>query len=55
LANSLRDSLEPQDESVQEALDKEVTRRMSDPKAGRATTVPWEELHRQLLAMSMSP
>jgi putative addiction module component (TIGR02574 family) len=51
LANSLLDSLEPQDESVQEAWDKEVERRMSDLKAGRATTIPWEELHRQLLAM----
>ena len=51
LANSLLDSLEPQDESVQEAWDKEVARRMNDLKAGRATTVPWEELHRQLLAM----
>jgi len=51
LANSLLDSLEPQDESVQEAWDKEVARRMADLKAGRATTIPWEELHRQLLAM----
>jgi putative addiction module component (TIGR02574 family) len=51
LANSLLDSLEPQDESVQEAWDKEVERRMSDLKAGRAITIPWEELHRQLLAM----
>ena len=51
LANSLLDSLEPKDESVQEAWDKEVARRMSDLKAGRATTIPWEELHRQLLAM----
>jgi putative addiction module component (TIGR02574 family) len=53
LANSLLDSLEPQDgaESVQEAWDKEVARRMGDLKAGSATTIPWEELHRQLLAM----
>lgn len=51
LANSLLDSLEPQDESVQEAWEQEVARRMSDLKAGRATTVPWEELHRQLLTM----
>ena len=55
LANSLLDSLEPQDESVQEAWDKEVARRMSDRNAGRATTVPWEELHRQLLAMVNEP
>jgi putative addiction module component (TIGR02574 family) len=51
LANSLLDSLEAQDESVQEAWDKEVTRRMKDLEAGRALTVPWEELHRHLLAM----
>lgn len=51
LANSLLESLDPQDESVQEAWDQEVARRMSDLKAGRATTVPWEELHHQLLAM----
>lgn len=52
LANSLLDSLEAQDESVQEAWDQEVARRMKDLEAGRAVTVPWEELHRQLLAMA---
>jgi len=36
---------------VQEAWDKEVARRMKDLEAGRAVTVPWEELRRQLLAM----
>jgi putative addiction module component (TIGR02574 family) len=51
LANSLLDSLESQDESVPDAWDKEVARRMKDLEAGRAVTVPWEELHRQLLAM----
>jgi len=39
------------DESVQEAWDKEVARRMADLKAGRAVTVPWEQLHRELLAI----
>lgn len=55
LANSLLDSLESQDESVQEAWDKEVARRMKDLEAGRAVTVPWKELHRQLLAMVNEP
>jgi putative addiction module component (TIGR02574 family) len=55
LANSLLDSLEPQDQSVQEAWDNEVARRMGDLNAGRATTVPWEQLHRQLLAMLNEP
>ena len=50
LANTLLDSLEPNDESVQEAWDREVERRMEDLKAGRAVTVPWEELRRELLA-----
>ncbi|HEY4959981.1 MAG TPA: addiction module protein [Terriglobales bacterium] len=51
LANSLLDSLEITNESVQEAWDDEVARRIDDLKAGRAVTVPWEELHRELLAM----
>lgn len=51
LANTLLDSLETGNESVQEAWDKEVARRMADLKAGRAVTVPWEELHRELLAI----
>jgi len=51
LANTLLDSLETGDESVQEAWDKEVARRMEDLKAGKAVTVPWEQLHRELLAI----
>ena len=55
LANTLLDSLDPAndqaDESVEEAWDKEVARRMKDLEAGRAITVPWEELHQKLLAM----
>jgi putative addiction module component (TIGR02574 family) len=51
LANTLLDSLETGNESVQEAWDKEVARRMADLKAGKAVTVPWEQLHRELLAI----
>lgn len=51
LANTLLDSLEAADESVQAAWDEEVARRMQDLKAGKAVTVPWEELHQELLAM----
>jgi putative addiction module component (TIGR02574 family) len=51
LANSLLDSLESVDGSVQEAWEEEVARRIDDLKAGRAVTVAWEDLHRQLLAM----
>jgi putative addiction module component (TIGR02574 family) len=50
LANALLDSLEPAQESIEEAWDKEVARRMKDLDAGRAVTVPWEELRQQLLA-----
>ena len=51
LANTLLDSLEGTDETVQEAWDNEVARRIADLKAGKAVTVPWEELHRELLAL----
>ena len=51
LANTLLDSLENTSESVQEAWDEEVARRIADLKAGKAVTAPWEELHRELLAM----
>jgi len=53
LANTLLDTLEGANESVsvQEAWDAEVARRIEDLKAGKAVTVPWEELHRELLAM----
>jgi len=51
LANTLLDSLEAADQSVEEAWDEEVERRMKDLKAGRAVTVPWEKLHAELLAM----
>jgi putative addiction module component (TIGR02574 family) len=54
LANTLLDSLDVGD-SVQEAWDEEVARRMADLKAGRAVTVPWEQLHRELLAMVNEP
>ena len=51
LANTLLDSLETADGEVQEAWDEEVSRRIDDLRAGKAVTVPWEELHRELLAM----
>ena len=51
LANTLLDSLETTNESVQEAWDKEVARRIEDLNAGKAVTVPWEQLHRELLTM----
>ena len=53
LANTLLDTLDGTNEpaSVHEAWDAEVSRRIEDLKAGRAVTVPWEELHRELLAM----
>jgi putative addiction module component (TIGR02574 family) len=51
LAHTLLDSLDATDQSVQEAWDEEVARRMDDLKAGKAVTVPWEQLHRELLAM----
>jgi putative addiction module component (TIGR02574 family) len=51
LANTLLDSLETQNQSVEEAWDEEVARRMEDLKAGRAVTVSWEQLHRELLAL----
>ncbi|MGA3213217.1 MAG: addiction module protein [Terriglobales bacterium] len=51
LANTLLDSLENNEESVQQAWDEEVERRIKDLKAGKAVTIPWEQLHRELLAM----
>jgi putative addiction module component (TIGR02574 family) len=55
LANTLLDSLETTNESVagsvEEAWDREVARRIEDLKTGKAVTVPWEQLHRELLAM----
>jgi putative addiction module component (TIGR02574 family) len=51
LANTLLDSLATTNESVQEAWDEEVARRIEYLRAGKAVTVPWEELHRELLAM----
>jgi putative addiction module component (TIGR02574 family) len=51
LANTLLDSLETTSQSVEEAWDEEVSPRMADLKAGRAVTIPWEKLHRELLAV----
>ena len=53
LASTLLDTLDSANESVsvQEAWDAEVARRLEDLNAGKAVTVPWEKLHRELLAM----
>ena len=51
LANTLLDSLDTNPESVEKAWEEEIARRMEDLRAGRAITVPWEELHRELLAL----
>jgi putative addiction module component (TIGR02574 family) len=51
LANTLLDSLETAAQSVQEAWDEEVARRIEDLRAGKTVTVPWEQLHLELLAM----
>ena len=51
LANTLLESLEASNPSVQEAWDEEVASRIDDLKAGKAVTVPWVELHRELLAL----
>jgi putative addiction module component (TIGR02574 family) len=55
LANTLLDSLETTNEFVQQAWDEEVARRIEDLKTGKAVTVPWEQLHRELLAMMNEP
>jgi putative addiction module component (TIGR02574 family) len=51
LANSLLESIGRTEESVEEAWDAEIARRKADLIAGRSVTVPWEDLHRELLAM----
>ncbi len=51
LASTLLDTLDTAQESVKEAWDGEVARRIEDLKAGKAVTVPWEQLHRELLSM----
>ena len=51
LANTLLDSLDVPSQSVEQAWDEEVARRMEELKSGKAVTVPWEQLHRELLAM----
>lgn len=51
LANTLLESIGDSDESAQQAWDEEVARRIEDLKVGKAVTVPWEQLHRELLAL----
>ncbi|HKO13598.1 MAG TPA: addiction module protein [Acidobacteriaceae bacterium] len=55
LANTLLDSLDAKPESVEEAWDQEVARRIEDLKAGRAVTVAWEQLHQELLNFANEP
>ena len=55
LANTLLDSLEEVDQSVEEAWDDEVSRRMESLKAGKAVTVPWQQLHRLSLIHISEP
>jgi hypothetical protein len=43
------------DKSIEQAWDEEVARRMADFKAAKAVTDHWEQLHRELLALVMSP
>lgn len=50
LANTLLDNLEITNQSAQEAWDEEVARRIEDLRAGKAVTVPWEQLRIELLA-----
>jgi putative addiction module component (TIGR02574 family) len=55
LANTLLDSLDQSndqaEDSVEEAWGKEVARRMKNLEGGRAVTVLWDELHAKLLTM----
>jgi putative addiction module component (TIGR02574 family) len=51
LANTLLDSLDTANESVQEAWDDEVIRRVDALRAGKAVTVPWQHLHQEWSAM----
>jgi len=50
LANILLDSIENVGQGKQADWDHEVARRIEDLKLGKAITVPWEELHRELRA-----
>lgn len=43
--------LDGRHQPVEAAWDDEVASRIEDLKAGKAVTVPWEELHRELLVM----
>jgi putative addiction module component (TIGR02574 family) len=53
LANAPLETInEPlENQSAQETWDTEVARRIADLAAGKSVTVPWAELHRELLAM----
>jgi putative addiction module component (TIGR02574 family) len=47
LANPLLDSLEGIGDSVEDSWEQEVARRMEDLKAGKAITIPWEEVKKK--------
>jgi putative addiction module component (TIGR02574 family) len=51
LAASLIDSLDTNvDEGAESAWDREITCRIEDLDSGKAKTVPWEEVQRQISA-----
>jgi putative addiction module component (TIGR02574 family) len=51
LAGSLIDSLDtPSDASVEEAWNDEIARRIKEIDTGRAKTIPWTEIRRQISA-----
>jgi len=50
IAGSLLESLEgPMDEGVEEAWAHEIERRLEELDSGKAKTIPWSEVRRQIL------
>ena len=50
LAGSLLESLEEAEEGVEEAWNEEIARRVEEFEAGKAKTIPWEEVRRKVTA-----
>ncbi|HWZ45528.1 MAG TPA: addiction module protein [Candidatus Saccharimonadales bacterium] len=51
LVGSLLDSLDDVvDEDAEAAWEKEISRRVAELRAGKVTTVPWQEVRRRLSA-----
>jgi putative addiction module component (TIGR02574 family) len=49
LAGSLLDSLDDAvDEDAEAAWEKEISRRVTELKAGKVATIPWQEVRRRL-------